>query len=738
MENGSKNKKKSNEREGAIVLVGSIDGINEPIVTFVRLERPVPMPNTFEVSLPVRFVFILLTPHRNFDMDPYEIGRSFSTLMSNQDFAMVAYQVQEKYQMLKAINMFLDDSVVLPPGDWDRKHVIIKEILDTKERKKERDDMKNGIITVGDVLQKKEGEKQEGEQRRNPLDKTSVPFGGVIEDIKCRYKHYLSDIKDGLNPQCLAAIIFIYFACLSGGVAFGGLMAAKTENAIGISETLIISCVAGVFFSLFAGCPLIIIGSTGPVLLFDEALFNFSKSLLPGQFLYWRTWVGIWTFVISLVVSAFQGSTLVKYFNKFMTDIFASLVSLVFIFEAIKKLVKIFNKHPLIASTAYCHHYDTLPECYSDSTYKNVTEEGSSIISLMNHITNTTVSFNNEDEILYCEDSEILNKPQPNTALLSAILMFGTFFIAYFLRGFKNSQYLGKTARKTLGDFGVPLGIVIMVLLDYAAGDTFTEKLRVPNGLEVTDSSQRGWFISPTGSTMEGAEPLPVWAMFVAFLPAILIYMLLFIETSICELIMMDKTKEAKGAGLHLDLVILSLINMGCGLFGGPWICAATVRAVAHVSALQVTAPSGIPGVPAKVVGVRDQRVTFFVVSVLLGVSVALAPILKQVPFAVLFGVFLYMGVCGMNGIQFFDRLWLCFKPIKHHPSVTYTKKVKTWRMILFTVLQALGLGLLWAVKSTPAALAFPFFVVAMIPYRWALKFIFTKVELDAVSFLKL
>jgi hypothetical protein len=35
-------------------------------------------------------------------------------------------------------------------------------------------------------------------------------------------------------------------------------------------------------------------------------------------------------------------------------------------------------------------------------------------------------------------------KPNPNTALLSAILMFGTFFIAYFLRIFRNSHYLGR------------------------------------------------------------------------------------------------------------------------------------------------------------------------------------------------------------------------------------------------------------------------------------------------------
>ena len=49
-------------------------------------------------------------------------------------------------------------------------------------------------------------------------------FRGVINDLKTRYPWYLSDIKDGLNGQCVAATIFIYFAALSGAVAFGGLM----------------------------------------------------------------------------------------------------------------------------------------------------------------------------------------------------------------------------------------------------------------------------------------------------------------------------------------------------------------------------------------------------------------------------------------------------------------------------------------------------------------------------------
>merc|ERR1712080_542338 len=151
-----------------------------------------------------------------------------------------------------------------------------------------------------------------------------------------------------------------------------------------------------------------------------------------------------------------------------------------------------------------------------------------------------------------------------------------------------------------------------------------------------------------------------------------------------------------------------------------------------------VMSTTNVPGESPKVVGIRDQRISAFSVSVLLGVSVLLAPILKLVPFAVLFGVFLYMGVSGMNGVQFFDRVALCFMPRKHHPNVSYVQNVKTWRMVLFTVLQALGLAVLWVVKSIPAiALAFPFFVVLMIPYRYILKYIFTDMELNMLDGVK-
>jgi hypothetical protein len=48
----------------------------------------------------------------------------------------------------------------------------------------------------------------------------------------------------------------------------------KTEKHIGISETLVASAIAGMIFSVCSGQPLVIVGTTGPLLLFDESLYK--------------------------------------------------------------------------------------------------------------------------------------------------------------------------------------------------------------------------------------------------------------------------------------------------------------------------------------------------------------------------------------------------------------------------------------------------------------------------------
>ena len=58
----------------------------------------------------------------------------------------------------------------------------------------------------------------------DPLRRTGRLFGGLVKDVARRYPQYLTDIRDAMNPQCMAAVIFIYFAALSPAITFGGLL----------------------------------------------------------------------------------------------------------------------------------------------------------------------------------------------------------------------------------------------------------------------------------------------------------------------------------------------------------------------------------------------------------------------------------------------------------------------------------------------------------------------------------
>ena len=58
--------------------------------------------------------------------------------------------------------------------------------------------------------------------------------------------------------------------------------------------------------------------------------------------------------------------------------------------------------------------------------------------------------------------------------------------------------------------------------------------------------------------------------------------------------------------------------------------------------------------------------------------SIVIGDLLRQIPIAVLFGIFLYMGVMSLNGIQLSERMMLLLMPPKYHPDHTYVRKVST------------------------------------------------------------
>uniref|UniRef100_A0A8C6L8U2 Anion exchange protein n=1 Tax=Nothobranchius furzeri TaxID=105023 RepID=A0A8C6L8U2_NOTFU len=663
------------QAEATILLVGSVGFLEHPCVAFVRLQEAVLLEAVTESAIPIRFLLLMLGPPTT-NTDYHQIGRSIATLMSDKNFREAVYQAENRQDLLTAIDCFLDSSVAVPSDEELLQSVPHFE----REMLHKRQQNCTSQLTTGESLQSCCMRKSKSSA--DPLRRSGRLFGGLIKDVRQRYPQYLSDIRDALNPQCMAAIIFIYFAALSPAITFGGLLGEKTEGLIGVSELIVATSLQGIVFSVLGAQPLLVIGFSGPLLVFEEAFFSFCKDH-EIEYLTGRVWIGFWLVLIAIVTVAFEGSLLVRFVSRFTQEIFSFLISLIFIYETFAKLVKIFKEHPL-------------QNCYHG---------------------NTTMSSSQRNQTL------ITGSPRkvvggPNTALLSLVLMAGTYFIAFYLRKFKNSSFFPGKMRRIIGDFGVPIAILIMVLVDYSVEDTYTQKLNVPSGFSVSSPEKRGWLISPLG--LDGQ--FPIWMMGASILPAVLVFILLFMESQITALIVSKKERMlVKGTGFHLDLLIIVVVGGVSALFGLPWLSAATVRSVTHTNALTVMSKAVVPGETPHIQEVKEQRVTGFVVAVLVGLSIVIGEVLRMIPLAVLFGIFLYMGVMSLNGIQLTERLILLLMPPKYHPEHSYVHKVRTMRMHLFTLVQLTCLSLLWVVMATAAALAFPFMLLLTIPMRMLL-----------------
>ncbi|CAG10861.1 unnamed protein product, partial [Tetraodon nigroviridis] len=257
--------------EASNVLVGEVDFLEKPIIAFVRLSPAVLITGLTEVPVPTRFLFLLLGP-RGKGPQYHEIGRSMATLMTDEIFHDVAYKAKDRMDLLSGIDEFLDQVTVLPPGEWDPTIRIEPPKNVPSQMKRKRPSQPNGTASPAG-----EQEKEEDHQAGPELQRTGRIFGGLVLDVKRKLPFYWSDLRDSLSLQCLASILFLYCACMSPVITFGGLLGEATKGNISAIESLFGASLTGVAYSLFAGQPLTILGSTGPVLVFEKILFKFCK-----------------------------------------------------------------------------------------------------------------------------------------------------------------------------------------------------------------------------------------------------------------------------------------------------------------------------------------------------------------------------------------------------------------------------------------------------------------------------
>ncbi|XP_052392434.1 electrogenic sodium bicarbonate cotransporter 1 isoform X5 [Carassius gibelio] len=720
-------KKVPRDAEASNVLVGEVDFLDAPFVAFVRLQQAVMLGGLTEVPVPTRFLFILLGP-KGKAKSYHEIGRAIATLMSDEVFHDIAYKAKDRADLLAGIDEFLDEVIVLPPGEWDPDiRIEPPKSIPSADKRKNFIAGGEGVQMNGETPHDGSPGGGGGHAVGDELKFTGRFCGGLVLDVKRKLPFYASDFYDALNIQSLSATLFIYLGTVTNAITFGGLLGDATDNMQGVLESFVGTALAGAVFCLFAGQPLTILSSTGPVLVFERLLFNFSKDN-DFDYLEFRLWIGLWSAFLCLVLVATDASFLVQYFTRFTEEGFSALISFIFIYDAFKKMLKLAHHHPINTDfnmdlvTQYgCHC--TPPDGNASSLYMEKMED------LMNstgqqHLNATWASLTRSECL---EWGGQLVGPAceyvPDITLMSFILFFGTYTCSMGLKKFKTSRFFPTTVRKLISDFAIILAIFIFCGVDALVG-VDTPKLIVPSEFKPT-SPNRGWFVPPFGGN-------PWWVCLASLLPALLVTILLFMDQQITAVIVNRKEhKLKKGAGYHLDLFWVSILMIVCSFMGLPWYVAATVISIAHIDSLKMETETSAPGEQPKFLGVREQRVTGTMVFILTGLSVFMAPILKFIPMPVLYGVFLYMGVASLNGVQFMDRLQLLLMPAKHQPDLIYLRYVPLRRVHFFTFIQVLCLALLWVLKSTVAAIIFPVMILALVALRKAMDYVFSQHDLS-------
>ncbi|GAB1290979.1 Anion exchange protein [Apodemus speciosus] len=736
-------KKIPKDSEASNVLVGEVDFLDQPFIAFVRLVQSAMLGGVTEVPVPTRFLFILLGPSGR-AKSYNEIGRAIATLMVDDLFSDVAYKARNREDLIAGIDEFLDEVIVLPPGEWDPNIRIEppKKVPSAEKRKSvfslAEPGQMNGSVGgggasaggggsgggaggsgAGGVGSGDEAEMPAMHEIGEELIWTGRFFGGLRLDVKRKLPWFPSDFYDGFHIQAISAVLFIYLGCITNAITFGGLLGDATDNYQGVMESFLGTAMAGSLFCLFSGQPLIILSSTGPILIFEKLLFDFSKA--NGlDYMEFRLWIGLHSAIQCLVLVATDASFIIKYITRFTEEGFSTLISFIFIYDAIKKMIGAFKYYPINTDFKPDSITTYKCECVAPDTVNTTTVNVSAPLA-----PNTNASLYTPLN-LTALDWSLLSKKEclsyggrllgsscqfvPDLALMSFILFFGTYSMTLTLKKFKSSRYFPTKVRTLVADFSIVFSILLFCGIDACFG-LQTPKLHVPNVIK------NPWWVYP-GS----------------ILPALLVTILIFMDQQITAVIVNRKeNKLRKAAGYHLDLFWVGILMALCSFMGLPWYVAATVISIAHIDSLKMETETSAPGEQPQFLGVREQRVTGVMVFILTGISVFLAPILKgfsYIPMPVLYGVFLYMGVASLNGIQFWDRCKLFLMPAKHQPDHAFLRHVPLRRIHLFTLVQILCLALLWILKSTMAAIIFPVMILGLIIVRRLLDLIFSQHDL--------
>ncbi|KAK4229798.1 putative transporter [Podospora fimiseda] len=174
-------------------------------------------------------------------------------------------------------------------------------------------------------------------------------FRGMINDVQRRIPFYSSDWIDAWDYRVIPATVYMFFANILPALAFSLDMFHKTGMQYGVNEVLLASVLGAVVFSLGACQPLVIVGVTGPITVFNYTVYDI---MMPTgtNYLAFMCWIGIWSLIFHWILAITNSCNFLRYVTRFPCDIFGFYVAFIYLQKGIQVLEALGDGEPFYLS----------------------------------------------------------------------------------------------------------------------------------------------------------------------------------------------------------------------------------------------------------------------------------------------------------------------------------------------------------------------------------------------------
>nr|AKN21412.1 slc4a-7 [Schmidtea mediterranea] len=658
--------------EGALIQVGILPTIERTHSLFMRLDQPVYEDGLLDTYCPLRIIFIIFGP-KSREEELLEVGRVFGIMLSNREFREMVYRAESKLDVISASKQFVENSALVHLNRRITHEILVHCLPQLKyyankshteqhqkhlqniyeeEKRESTTDNKDINIEIGpnfnnkdkasfDVLETQKKEEPSCSKKVvSTVKKFFPPFYQLYIDLKGNKERYLSDFRDGFTkenaPIIFTGIVFAYFVVLSPAITFGALFNKLVSPNMTITMLLVSSGTFQLLYVLINGQPLEIVGVTPTVFIVEQVLASLAISLgIPLELM--RFWIGVYLSILGFVFTMFNGAIIVPQFRRSVEEVYNFYYSIIYLLSALFTMFK------------------ALPYFYT----------------LYSPAENSTLYINERDKFGI-----------GGTTLFLALLMLN--FCLYLVK-INRGIYLRHTFRKLLGAFNVPLGIILVTALNYI----FFNAFRMPT-LSIPDSNKINismWVNIPDFSKLTS---LSTADQGYCFLIGITMFIMLVVEVATNSISVTKVERKLKKKTLYaLNMFCLITVFPIISIFlGWPFFSGAMVRSNAHCLSMAKWSANAAPGIPKRIIGHCEQRISGMIVGILVFCSVFLGSILKYIPMASMYGMFLYMGVMGISDMVLWKRLVNLMQRRKHWNEHDYLKGIPLWNIRTLVIIQ--------------------------------------------------